>query len=350
MHPIFAERERFLLYMAVWLVVAALLCLLVVVMNGFAWNESVALLLPMVLVYAFMCLAPLYVCRAFPLLQTSFLKMSAIVIAASLLSAATWTAIGKAIALLLSNSGYLPLLSDKFDAAFPLLFGIGALLFSFSVVVHYLLLAFDATRAAERTSLQLEVLAREAELKALRSQIQPHFLFNSLNSISALTTTNAHAARAMSLKLAEFFRTTLKLGQEPFISLAEELQLTEIFLSIEQVRFGSRLSFRKNLESGCESIQVPSLILQPLVENAVNHGVAHLVEGGTIELSARKNGNVLMLSVSNPCDADRPQSKSTGMGLANVRRRLAGLYGNDARLTVANETQRFNVELVIPLR
>jgi sensor histidine kinase YesM len=348
LHPIFADKQRLTLYMAAWLVIAGLLCVLMVMMNALAWSEAVVLLLPMSFIYAFMCLASLYLCKAFPLQHTPFLKTLSAVLTASLLSAVLWLLVGKGVATILSRFDFWSGLAQKFDAGIAILFGIGMLLFVLATVIHYLLLAFDAARAAERKALELQVLAREAELKALRSQIQPHFLFNSLNSISALTASDAAAARAMAVQLADFFRTTLKLGQQQFIPLGEEFTLAERFLSIEQVRFGSRLVFEGRLAAGCENIPVPSLILQPIVENAVNHGIAHLVEGGTIILSAERNASLLLLRVSNPCDAGRPRSKSTGVGLENIKRRLHTLYGDEARISITNGAREYVVELTLP--
>ncbi len=335
--------------MAVWAVIAGLLCLLLVVMGAVTWAEAIALIVPMSLVYSFMCLASLYLCRSFPLQETPFLKLIAVVTASSFLSAALWLALGKGIALVLARIDAFPELNSKYDANIPLLLGIGVLLFVLGIVIHYLLLAFDTARGAERRALELQVLAREAELKALRSQIQPHFLFNSLNSISALTASDAQAARAMSLRLADFFRKTLKLGQQQFIPLAEEFELAENFLSIEQIRFGPRLHFEKNIEEGCELILVPSLILQPIMENAVAHGVAHLIEGGTISFSAKKKGSHLLLSVSNPCDRDKPRSKGNGVGLSNIRRRLDALYGTEVSVVIEQSVHFYRVDLVFPV-
>ena len=348
MHPIFALRERLALYMAAWLVIAGLLCFLLVVMNAFTWAEAVTLIGPMAFVYAFMCLASLYVCRSFPLQETSFLKTVSVVAVSSFLSAALWLALGKGVAILLTRTEVFTDLNAKFDASSPLLFGIGVLLNVLGTVIHYLLLAFDTARHAERTALELQVIAREAELRALRSQIQPHFFFNSLNSISALTASDPTAARAMALRLAEFFRKTLKLGQQQFVPLEEEFELAENFLAIEQIRFGARLSFVKEMEKGCENILVPSLVLQPIMENAISHGIAHLIEGGIVSLTAKRNGNVLFLSVSNPCDLDRAQSKSTGVGLNIIRRRIQTLYGNDARVLVENGSHKYRIELQLP--
>lgn len=349
MHPIFTQRGNFLLYLAVWVVVAALLCVLFVLMNAFTWLEAAALLVPMCVVYAFMCLAPLYLCRALPLQQTPAVKLVPILLFASLVSSGVWIALGGGLATTYARTGFLPDFDVRFDARIPYLFGIGALLFLLSIVVHYLLMAFEAARSAERRALELQVLARDAELKALRSQIQPHFLFNSLNSIISLTAHDPLSARAMTLQLAAYFRSTLGSSQEHFIPLSEELRLVEHFLSIEKVRFGHRLSFETHIAPGCENVPVPSLILQPLVENAVGHGIAHLLDGGVVTIRAFRNGGTLTLRITNPCDPDRPRGGKPGVGLENIRRRLFALYGTAARCLINETLTEFVVELALPV-
>ena len=170
----------------------------------------------------------------------------------------------------------------------PLLFVVGALLYWLAAACHYLLIAFQASREAETRAFEQTLLAREAELRALRAQIDPHFIFNSLHSISALTTTDAAAARTMCLLLADFLRDTLRLGSSSRISFADEWSLAERFLAIEQVRLGSRLQIARDTDPQAAGCPVPPLLLQPLVENAVIHGVAQLVEGGTIRMTARR--------------------------------------------------------------
>jgi LytS/YehU family sensor histidine kinase len=296
-----------------------------------------------------MCLAALYLCRAMPLQHTAPGKLVPTLLLASLASSFVWIAGGRGVAAVAAGAGFLPGLEVRFDARAPYLFGIGALLFLLSIAMHYLLIAFDAARTAERHALELQVLARESELKALRAQIQPHFLFNSLNSISSLALNNPAGARAMTLRLAEYFRSTLRNAQQHFIPLGEELRLAEHFLSIEQTRFGQRLSYEMCIERGCESVPVPSLILQPIVENAVGHGIAHLLEGGAITLAASIRGGVLSIRVLNPCDRDRVRAGNAGLGLENIRRRLLALYGSAARCAIQETPDQFLVELVLPV-
>src|SRR5690606_35448398 len=138
---------------------------------------------------------------------------------------------------------------------------------------HYLALEFERARGLERRELELRLLAQDAELRMLRTQIDPHFLFNSLNSISALTAIDAGAARDMTLQLAGFFRQTLGLEAHRKVTLRAELELVERFLAIERVRFGPRLAVERQVSTDAEACLLPPMILQPLVENAVKHGI-----------------------------------------------------------------------------
>ena len=157
----------------------------------------------------------------------------------------------------------------RFRAQTPFLFAVSVMLFLLVLSVHYVVLAFEAFRDAERQQLELKVLTRDAELRALRAQIDPHFLYNSLNSISALTGTDPAAARRMCLLLADFLRTTLRVSTQESITLAEELTLADRFLSIEQVRFGPRLQVERRIDETASQCRIPPLVLQPLLENAV---------------------------------------------------------------------------------
>ena len=141
-------------------------------------------------------------------------------------------------------------------------------------------MAFGASQAAERRALQFEIASREAELRALRAQIHPHFLFNSLNSINALIAARPEEARRLCVRLGDFLRRSLTFGSREAIPLAEELDLAEQLLSIEKVRFGERLSHAIVADEAARACTVPPLLLQPLVENAVTHGIAQLLEGG----------------------------------------------------------------------
>ncbi len=206
----------------------------------------------------------------------------------------------------------------------------------------------EESRAAQARVLETSILARDAELKALKAQINPHFLFNSLNSISALTSKDPAKAQEMCILLADFLRMTLGLGEKTLVPLREELELLQRFLAIERVRFGERLQADAHVEAQAQACLLPPLILQPLVENAIIHGIAGLSAGGTVRLSAECNGGQLHLTIENSVDPDAAPSRKGGLGLANVRQRLETRYGKEASMKVTAEEELFRVTLSLP--
>jgi LytS/YehU family sensor histidine kinase len=152
----------------------------------------------------------------------------------------------------------------------------------------------------------------------------------------------------MCLLLAEFLRTTLRVSTQERITLAEELTLVDRFLSIEQVRFGTRLQIERAIDENALECQVPPLVLQPLLENAVGHGIAGLIDGGTIRLEVARHGDRLAIAVENPRDPDAMPRARGGVGLENVRKRLAIVFGGAARLDAVRTDASFKVALDLP--
>jgi len=345
-HPILSDRVRLAVYLAAWLPVGVLLTIGLGSEN--TWTTAGALLLPLSLVYAFIGLSIWYVCRALPLEPGRTTPTILALIVGAALTSAVWVAIGQASAAALDS------LVDGLDAVAllseqrQLLFVIGALLFWLVATTYYLLIAFQASRQAETRALELSLLARESELRALRAQIDPHFLFNSLNSISALTSADPAAARRMCVLLADFLRSTIKLGATARIPLGEELDLAERFLAIERVRLGSRLSVTREADQESAACLVPPLLLQPLVENAVIHGIGHLLEGGNIRMAATRGGAFLTISLENPCDPGRPRRSGNGVGLDLLKRRVATQFGGEGAVRVDEQPEWFRVEVRIP--
>jgi LytS/YehU family sensor histidine kinase len=195
---------------------------------------------------------------------------------------------------------------------------------------------------------EARVQARDAELKALKAQINPHFLFNSLNSISALTMADPARAREMCLRLSEFLRSTLQLADDEIIPIDQELALARTYLEVEQVRFGDRLRVEQSIAAVCQGCTVPSLILQPLIENAVKHGISTLVEGGVIRIDADCRDGLLRITMENDFDPESGAAPRSGLGLPNVRARLETLYQRHARITTEMQGRRFLTVLELP--
>jgi hypothetical protein len=215
--------------------------------------------------------------------------------------------------------------------------------------VYYIYIAHMRARESYRLEQELRVMAREAELRALRAQLNPHFLFNSLNSINALTGADPKRAREMCVLLSDFFRKGLHLEERLTVPLSEELDLLKNYLAIEQIRFGSRLEVDWDIDDTVLNARIPTLLLQPLVENAVKHGISQLVEGGTIRIKAEVNdGNVLVL-LENPMDSDANPSKGLGLGIKQVHQRLTASFGGDGRMEVDSKNGLHSVRLFFPL-
>jgi LytS/YehU family sensor histidine kinase len=195
---------------------------------------------------------------------------------------------------------------------------------------------------------RLESLVKETELKMLRSQINPHFLFNSLNSISSLTITNPEKARDMVIKLSEFMRYALSKKDEQPVTLRSELENLRLYLEIEKVRFGDRLFTEENISENCLDIKMPVMILQPLYENAIKHGVYESTECVNIRTKVSCNNGYLEIVISNNYDQAPTSAKGTGTGLINVSRRLDLFFGNRASIKSTKENGVYTVSLFIP--
>src|SRR5688572_28459421 len=346
MYPLLARRDHLAVYLLLWMLLGVLLGAVLAAQGGLSWTAAFIAGVPMAIAYSFICLSAWYVARGMPLAATGAVRVVATAMGAAVASSAMWLVLARGWTAVIATRW--PVQSARtFAAIETLLFGIGVLLYLLSLAVSYVLVVYEASQDAQRRGLQGQVLAREAELRSLRAQIDPHFLFNSLNSISALTTVDPPGARRMCVLLGEFLRETLAFGGEDRITVAREFALPERFLAIERVRFGDRL--RAELHAGeAGGCFVPPLLLQPLVENAVTHGIAHLIEGGTIRVSAERNGAWLHIIVENPCDPDRPRRGGAGVGLANVRARLRATHGGDAALLAGERNDTWRVEVTLP--
>jgi hypothetical protein len=351
MHPILGRLRNLALYLLAWVPIAGMLMYALVGTEGLSSKEAIALTVPLCLVYAFVCLAAWYPCQATPLEKSSFVRLALTHLTAAVLLSVLWAALAKELAIVLARySGFVEL-DRRLETLryFSLLWATGVLLYILSVTFHYVLMAEQAAREAQERALEARILARDAELKALRAQVDPHFMFNCLHSISALTSADAAKAREMCILLADFLRSTLRLGGKETITLEEELDLVRGYLAVEKVRFGARVNLEEDIDNDAMDFLLPPLLLQPLVENAIRHGIANLPEGGAIRLTAQRSDDAVSILVENSFDPDTPSRLKTGLGLANIKNRLAARYGRDARIQVGAADGRFKVTLRLPV-
>lgn len=217
---------------------------------------------------------------------------------------------------------------------------------------HALRAYLQAQRRALRAA-QLESELANARLGALKMQLHPHFLFNTLHGISTLMYRDVATADRMITRLGQLLRHTLDRSDDHEIALSEEIEFLEEYLAIEQLRFGEQLHVHFDIEEGLDEVMVPSFVFQPLVENAIKHGIAPSGNAGTIRVGARRAGDLLRLYVSDDGPGLPPEEEATGVGvgLSNLHERLSRLYGEAYRLDLRDtDPQGLTVDLTLPLR
>ena len=236
-----------------------------------------------------------------------------------------------------------------FSESTPVRFAIGFLVIGCMSLISVLWYTIHDQQEIEKRKSEAEKLSREAELYKLRQQLQPHFLFNSLNSINALIGSQPHKARNMIQQLSDFLRGTLKKEENQWISLDEELQHLNLYLEIEKVRFGHRLSTEISDQTTGLKMQLPAMLLQPVVENAIKFGLYDTTGDITICINASKQDGHLVLQVKNPFDPETTSpKKGTGFGLSSVQRRLYLLFARNDLLQTTIDKELFITTIKIP--
>lgn len=349
MHPILADARKLLWYVLAWLLAGVGIAALLRLTEQAEWGGALLFALPICLVWSFVALSSYYVCRGLPYSQRRWPVALGLFGGASLLSALAWLGLGEAwdaVGRLVSHGRPLVALNSP---GWVMYFAAGFALYLLSLLAHDVLVAFETVQAAARREAESRVLARDAELQMLRTQINPHFLFNSLNSISALTGFDPAAAREMTVDLAQFFRRTLALAERERITLGEEVVLCEHFLAIERRRFGAKLVAQLRISTEAAPCLLPPMTLQPLLENAIKHGIRQVDGDGTITVDAWVREGRLHVAVANPVATDEVPAGGHGVGLRNIRERLGVLYGARARIAWQRGDTQFSIAIDLPV-
>jgi len=274
-------------------------------------------------------------------------KFIVIHLTAGVLVSVFWTNLTSLVLpnLLFSDPVYLRFFSDNFVSRFF----IGLILYFTFTAFIYLIKAYFKNIESVRTEEALKARLIEAELNILKLQVNPHFIFNSLNSVAALVRLDPGLSVVVIEKLAKFMRISLEAKHKPFVTLEEEINNVKRYLEIEQIRFGDRMKVEYRVKPGTNRVQVPSFLLLPLAENAVKHGVESLTGDALIQLNAEANDDLLLISVSNNTGEPAVTKQGLGSGLKNIGELLRLNYGSDAGVTFTSGNGEFTVTLNIPL-
>ena len=226
--------------------------------------------------------------------------------------------------------------------------GLGVLLYIIIVLIYYLVIYYNSFQDKLLKEADLKSLVKESELASLKAQINPHFLFNSLNSVSSLTISDPGKAQEMIIKLAEFLRYSIGKGQKEKTTLKNELENIQRYLDIEKTRFDEKLEMEINLNEHCEETTLPNMLLQPIIENAIKHGVYENTDKTAINIDCYANQDYLEIFVRNNYDPNAVPKKGAGVGLKNIAHRLGIIYNRNDLIRINRKENIFEVRLLIP--
>lgn len=345
-NPIIERIKHFYIYVIVWLIISVLQTLLILLASDLEFYVALTDSLVFNVLFALLAITVWYPIRyGNPEGKISIgIVLTYIIVGVVILTG--WLYLGYMILrmILVNHQEYFAFLNDSFIARLA----IGILYYGVTLLIYHLFIYSKELEAKELNEAKLNLLVKESELNVLRSQLNPHFLFNSLNSISSLTISDPEMARDMIIKLSEFLRYALKHGEREKTRFADEINNIELYLQIEKIRFGEKLIFEKKISKGCEQGLIPNMILQPLFENAVKHGVYESTEPITITMSCESVAKNMEVCIRNNFDSQQISRKGAGIGLRNVRNRLMLIYGRDDLLFIHKSENEFEVKLQIP--
>jgi len=345
-HPVLTNKVRLILWWLVWFFLALGQSLLFYYAFGSFIGISIVDSLVSLLIYSGIGLSLWYPFSFFNTGEKRITVLISNLVASGALSITLWVLITKFImtTVLPEQNNY----QAYWTATFPYRVGSGVFIYGLIIMTYYLFVSLSDLSEKSAREAKLESLVKETELKMLRSQINPHFLFNSLNSISSLTITDPEKARDMVVKLSEFMRYALSRKDEQPVSLQNELENLRLYLDIEKVRFGDKLTMEEDIDSNCLDFKIPVMLLQPLYENAVKHGVYESTESVRIKTQAKIIDGYFEIIISNNYETVPSLKRGTGTGLLNVSRRLELFYGNKASIKTTKENGIYSVTLYIP--
>jgi sensor histidine kinase YesM len=345
-HPIFSNRVRLIVWWLVWIFIALGQSLLFYYAFGSFIEISLVDSLVSLVIYSGIGLSLWFPFKYFNSGEIRTTALISNLVASGAISITLWVLITKFImtTVLPEQNNY----QAYWAATFPYRIGSGVFIYGLIILTYYLFESLSNLSEKNAKEAKLESLVKETELKMLRSQINPHFLFNSLNSVSSLTITDPEKARDMVVKLSEFMRYALSRKDEQPVTLQNELENLRLYLDIEKVRFGDKLTTEEFIESNCLDFKIPVMLLQPLYENAVKHGVYESTESVKIRTQAKIIDGYIEIIISNNYDTTPSLRKGTGTGLLNVTRRLELFYGNKATIKTSKENGIYIVSLYMP--
>lgn len=345
-NPLFSHRKYLILYIGTWMAIAAIHVLILIlnvevkIFNAFL--DSIVHNF-MFAITGFIIWFPIFYNKRG---KSEILNMIMTHLLAGLILISLWYAASSALVQMFKtpDQNYNAVLASSVSWRVPL----GVLYYVLIALTYYLILFYRDLNEKINHEAELKRLVTEAELQLLRSQINPHFLFNSLNSINTLAMTDPDRVQQMIIKLSDYMRYSLRKDRTALVPLSQELQNIQLYLDIEKVRFGKKLTFQVLVPDQLLKVEIPHMILQPLIENAVKYGVYESLDENKVDVDISKKDDYLVLKVINDFEP-QVKTKGEGHGLVNIRKRLKLIYQQENLLSCAVKGKKFEALLRIPL-
>lgn len=348
MHPFMRSPKQVLMVGLLW----SPLCLWVVILHKYLvdakWTASAVLVIPPMAVKLVTCISVWYVCKVTRLERRNPLKPIITHLTAMAVINGIWLLLIFLYSTILDRIFRTDSWGSLFKESLPLFLGVGVSMYFIAALIYYLALANEQISVNEKEILKQRLFAGEAELKALKSTIHPHFLFNGLNMISPLIRQAPERAQTFVTQLSDFLLYSLRYGKKQQVTVRDEVDHIANYLAVEKERLGERLTVDLSVDGEILDRPLLPLTLLPLVENAVKHGIQQCLEGGTISVHINRVGQDLQVTIKNPYDIPAHKTKGEGLGLETLRKRIHVYYGREAMLSVQKDNTFFQVSLRIP--
>lgn len=345
-HPVFQNRQTLAIYFGAWALIAGVHFSLLLFLYHLMPLPSIADSLMFNSLYSILGLAVWYIVRFSLPHSHSLYTLASNQLASMILILLVWAALSFTVLKNLFDEDVKYQVFLDFSIPWRLISGV--FYYFLLMLVYYLFIYYQNLQEKIRDELRLNEAIRETELNLLKSQINPHFLFNSLNSISSLTITDPAKAREMTIKLSDFLRYSVSQNETGFTTLKTEIENAWKYLDIEKTRFGPKLTYVFDVEENCETCKIPVMILQPLYENAVKHGVYESMGEVVIRTKAIMVSDLLEITIDNNFEPGVPSRKGAGIGLQNIRERMKLIYHDDSLFRTQINNTNFNVMICFP--
>lgn len=339
MHPIFNANRSLLAVAVLW----GVLCLFITGLIGWVLTDGyyddmvvsiVLLALPWYFLLLFFCSSNLYICSRYPLDSSPLKDLVRAQCIAALGSIGLWLLLGWGWAELLNEMG-LNDVDNIFENTLVLHILLGLILYGVWILVHYAFLIAKSSEHLSAEALQQKLLISEIELQAVKATVHPHFMYNSLTMLANLSLIAPQKIHSICVQMSDFLRYSVNYAKKEQVTLGDEINHIKNYLSVERERYGEHLSVNFNIDDAVLPMACMPLLLFPLVENSIKHGIGSNFENGFIDICIQLHNKTIAIEISNSVDSQAPAAQSTGIGLPSFKKRLGSFYGPAAQIKIS---------------